>query len=77
MEKIVFFVCVSAFFYFCKKNKVMKRFLLFLLIYFTTLYGIGQPTIISPTFPSSVGLFDLFEVSFTMGDTYSNFFIFN
>lgn len=31
-----------------------------------------QPQIINPTFPSSVGLFDLFEVSFTMGATYVN-----
>lgn len=31
-----------------------------------------QPQIINPTFSSSVGLFDLFEVSFTMGASYIN-----
>ncbi len=35
-------------------------------------YGIGQPLIINPSFPSSVGLFDLFEVSFTMDSIYAN-----
>lgn len=50
----------------------MRKVLLFLVFVFSCLYGVGQPTIVSPTFPNSVGLFDLFEVSFTMGDTYSN-----
>lgn len=55
----------------------MRKVLLFLVFVFSSLYGVGQPRIVSPTLPNSVGLFDLFEVSFTMGDTYSNFFIFN
>lgn len=32
----------------------------------------GQPGITTPSFPNSVGLFDLFEISFTLGNTYSN-----
>lgn len=31
-----------------------------------------QPQLNAPSFPSSVGLFDLFEVTFSLGDTYSN-----
>lgn len=31
-----------------------------------------QPQIITPTFPASVNLFDLFEISFTTGNCYSN-----
>lgn len=50
----------------------MKRFLFTLVFAFVFLRSYAQPTIISPSFPSSVNLFDLFEVSFTMGDTYSN-----
>ena len=39
---------------------------------FLSWVGLSQPVIMSPTFPSSVGLFDKFEVSFKMGTTYSN-----
>lgn len=35
-------------------------------------YGISQPQINNPSFPCSVGLFDLFEVSFTMDSVYAN-----
>lgn len=54
------------------KKRAMKRFLFTLVFAFVFLRSYAQPTIISPSFPSSVNLFDLFEVSFTMGDTYSN-----
>lgn len=37
-----------------------------------TLRGVCQPVIISPSFPGSVDLFDLFEVSFTLGNSYVN-----
>ena len=50
----------------------MKRIVLTVLVAFLNLVGLCQPIIQSPSFPSSVGLFDKFEVSFTMGDSYSN-----
>ena len=50
-----------------------KKYLcLFLVIWVFFLRGFAQPTIISPSFPNTIGLFDLFEVSFTMGDSYTN-----
>lgn len=50
----------------------MKRILLILLLGLFFVRGFSQPTIITPTFPNSVGLFDLFEVSFRLGKQYSN-----
>ena len=32
----------------------------------------SQPVVTTPSFPNSVGLFDLFEVSFNLGSVYSN-----
>ena len=43
-----------------------------MLAMFLSWVGLSLPVIMSPTFPSSVGLFDKFEVSFKMGTTYSN-----
>lgn len=34
--------------------------------------GVGQPVVSTPSFPPSVNLFDLFEVSFTLGNSYAN-----
>lgn len=49
-----------------------KKILLLVAICFMFSRGFSQPIVNSPSFPSTVGLFDLFEVSFTLGDTYSN-----
>lgn len=68
----MFYYLFVIFLLFLQKKVVMRKVLLFLVFVFSCLYSVGQPTIVSPTFPNSVGLFDLFEVSFTMGDTYSN-----
>lgn len=50
----------------------MKRIVLTMLAMFLSWVGLSQPVIMSPSFPSSVSLFDKFEVSFTMGASYSN-----
>lgn len=50
----------------------MKRIYIILTLSLLTLRGVCQPVIISPSFPGSVDLFDLFEVSFTLGDSYVN-----
>lgn len=51
----------------------MKHFVLILVqICCFSIIGMSQPQIISPSFPATVDLFDKFEVSFTMGTTYSN-----
>lgn len=50
----------------------MKKTLLLTLIIGAIIKGYCQPQILNPTFPSSVDLFDLFEVSFTMGAAYPN-----
>ncbi len=50
----------------------MKRIFIILILSLLTLSGICQPVISTPSFPSSVGLFDLFEVSFTLGNSYVN-----
>jgi len=50
----------------------MKKTLLSALFFCLLVKVWGQPQIINPTFPSSVGLFDLLEISFEMGSTYSN-----
>lgn len=50
----------------------MKKLSLLTLILGIIIKGYCQPQIISPSFPNSVGLFDLFEVSFTMNASYSN-----
>ena len=34
--------------------------------------SVGQPVVSTPSFPPSVNLFDLFEVSFTLGNSYAN-----
>ncbi len=50
----------------------MKKFFIFIIINIVLLRGFAQPTIISPSFPNTVGLFDLFEISFKMGTAYTN-----
>ena len=50
----------------------MKRILLLTLLLGIVIKNYCQTQIINPSFPSTVGLFDLFEVSFTMNGTYSN-----
>ena len=50
----------------------MKKITLLTLLLGIAFKSYCQPQIINPTFPSSVDLFDLFEVSFTMGASYSN-----
>lgn len=50
----------------------MKRIYIILTLSLLTLRGVCQPVIISPSFPGSVDLFDLFEVSFTLGNSYVN-----
>lgn len=50
----------------------MKKTYLLALLFVLLVKAWGQPQIISPTFPSSIGLFDLFEVSLTLGLSYSN-----
>ena len=50
----------------------MKKNVIICLFYALSFRVFCQPQIINPTFPSSVGLFDLFEVSFSMGASYSN-----
>jgi hypothetical protein len=50
----------------------MKRNTLLTLLLGIVIKSYCQPQIINPTFPNSVGLFDLFEVSFTMNCTYLN-----
>ena len=50
----------------------MKKALFLIILYGMMAENFGQPQINSPTYPNSVGLFDLFEVSFTMGVSYSN-----
>lgn len=49
-----------------------RTFLLLVLSLGMILRSFGQPQISTPAFPSSVGIFDLFEVSFKMGTSYSN-----
>lgn len=49
-----------------------KIFVLLALIFGIVFNGNCQPQIINPSFPVSVGLFDLFEVSFTMNMSYLN-----
>ena len=59
--------------YFCRvtKPKKMKKFLLSALLLCLFTYGYTQPKISDPSFPSSVNLFDLYEIAFQMGN-YSN-----
>ena len=50
------------------KNKL----LIFIIISMMGVKCYSQSIIQSPSFPNSIGLFDKFEVSFTMGASYSN-----
>lgn len=50
----------------------MKKITLFVFLLGILIRSYCQPQILSPSFPSSVSLFDLFEVSFTMNVSYSN-----
>lgn len=50
----------------------MKRFSILTIMLMAVASGISQPQIINPCYLDSIGLFDKFEVSFTMGASYSN-----
>lgn len=50
------------------KNKL----LLFIIIGMMGVKCYSQPIVSTPSFPSSVNLFDLFEISFTLGSSYNN-----
>ena len=50
----------------------MKKSFILIILLGMVLGGISQPQINAPSFPSSVNLFDKFEVSFTLGNSYSN-----
>ena len=49
-----------------------RKLFLFVAFLVVVKVGISQSLINTPSFPSSVGLFDKFEVSFTLGASYSN-----
>ena len=50
----------------------MKKIKLLALFFLITIKSFCQPQVSNPSFPSSVDLFDLFEVSFNLNTSYSN-----
>ena len=50
----------------------MKKSFILIILLGMACGGFSQPQINTPSFPSSVNLFDKFEVSFTLGNSYSN-----
>ena len=50
----------------------MKKNALMIVLLWMASKGVGQPLVSTPSFPPSVNLFDLFEVSFTLGNSYAN-----
>lgn len=55
-----------------RTKEFMNRLFVLIALLGVMLRGFGQPVVSTPSFPSSVNLFDLFEVSFTLGNTYNN-----
>lgn len=51
---------------------MMKKHALILVLLGMMFHSYGQPVVSAPSFPSTVNLFDLFEVSFTLGSNYTN-----
>lgn len=50
----------------------MKKTLIIIILLGMMCQGVCQPPIYTPSFPSSINLFDKFEVSFYVGNAYSN-----